>query len=171
MPYFSSLNSTISFLYFSFFSYLLVQIFKTNKFIFIVFFLPSTFLHELAHYIVSFLTLGKPISFSIIPRKNILGYVISSNYNVFNGVFISFAPFLNLFIGYLFFTSNLGYIKYLFSFYFIVSGIPSYIDFKNSVKSLLLYILIFLTIYLFQAHFDIIREMLNKGVKLCLDYF
>lgn len=48
-----------------------------------LFYLLGTFLHELSHFIVSLITNGKPISFSIVPTKQgnsyIFGRVLSSN--------------------------------------------------------------------------------------------
>ncbi len=63
-------------------------------------FLPATYFHELAHFVVSFFLLGKPKKFSVFPTRTengwILGYVESHNLNWFNTSFVALAPLLLL---------------------------------------------------------------------------
>jgi hypothetical protein len=71
--------------------------------------LPGTFLHELAHLVVAFITGGKPAGFSIIPRRTVgittdgsprrvwvLGSVTITNPSVLAAFPSGFAPFLLL---------------------------------------------------------------------------
>mgnify|MGYP003507965577 FL=1 len=61
---------------------------------------PGTFLHELLHFIVGLLLLGRPSGFSVIPRRVSHGYVLGSvrfaNVRWYNGCFIGLAPLLLL---------------------------------------------------------------------------
>ena len=70
--------------------------------------LPGTFMHEFMHLFFSLILNGKPVSFSIIPKKKnilnldgkIIGYqatlgsVGSKNITWYNGAFIALSPFL-----------------------------------------------------------------------------
>ena len=60
--------------------------------------LPSTFFHETMHFIVALITNGKPVAFSVLPRRkgNVyhLGHVITSNSTFYNTGLISLAPLL-----------------------------------------------------------------------------
>ena len=71
--------------------------------------LPGTFLHELAHLVVAFITGGKPVGFSIIPRRTVgvtadgstrrvwvLGSVTITNPSVLAAFPSGFAPILLL---------------------------------------------------------------------------
>lgn len=121
--------------------------------VFIAYF-TSTFFHELAHYVISFILGGKPTKFKVLPTKQTyilddrrytrweLGYVVSTNFNWFNAFPISFAPLLLLPVAY-------GVYKYFFLFmdsgftstllmYFIIyslvsSSLPSITDIKLGV--------------------------------------
>ena len=165
MPYINQTTFTL----FIISIFMFLHFFRINKYIYIFLFLPSTFLHELSHYIISMITFGKPTSFSIIPKNNTLGYVISSNYNIFNGLFISLAPLINMVIAYYIFISDIGYFKYIISFYLIAGGVPSSIDIKNSLKSLIFFTLMTVILLFFYVHFDIIKEILIIGENKCLN--
>lgn len=76
------------------------NIFKKNSFISIIFNLPGTIFHELAHFLVGLITLAKPVNFSLIPKFSkegiTLGSVSFTNLNFFNSLPIALAPYLLL---------------------------------------------------------------------------
>jgi len=133
---------------FGMFSYLRFYASK-NIFLISLFFLPSTILHELLHFIVGFLTFAKPVSFSVIPKKSAdgsytLGEVQFSNLNFFNSIPTALAPLLML-IGLYFFdlyywnyaNENIWYfILFVYiNFTAVYSGIPSGQDFKVALSN------------------------------------
>jgi hypothetical protein len=71
-------------------------------FIGIVFNLMGTFLHELAHFVVALILNGRPVGFSLLPKRYgtgwILGSVEVSNARWYNALPIAMAP-LSLFLG------------------------------------------------------------------------
>jgi hypothetical protein len=81
---------------------MLLLFFILKRFTYIYFYLllllPGTFMHEILHYLVSLLTLGRPISFSVWPKKvndyYVLGSVTSQNVRWYNAALISLAPLL-----------------------------------------------------------------------------
>jgi hypothetical protein len=110
--------------------------------VFFAFFISVT-LHELMHYIVSLLTFGKPIKFSILPKRDeegwVLGSVVSSNVNFINAPLISLAPLLLLVIAYIVFLNFFSFVEinfinivvYYFLLYILISNsIPSFQDIK-----------------------------------------
>lgn len=129
----------------------------------------GTFFHEMAHFLVSLVLVGKPVWFSIIPSSSIengkkyytLGYVTSNNVRWWNVFFISMAPFLLMplsfwIYGHFFeyFERNLAtYFLYIYVVVSLVfSSIPSGVDFKNLSNNKFvfnIYPLYLLAIYLF----------------------
>ena len=114
----------------------------------IVFFV-GTFFHELAHFIVSLITFGKPSSFNVFPSKDketnmiTLGYVTSRNMRWYNAFFISMAPLLLIPLSYYVYTTFFTYFEFniytMFIQIFLIvtllfSSIPSGTDFKNIIK-------------------------------------
>jgi len=104
-----------------------------------LFLLPGTIVHELLHFIVGLVTLGCPINFTIIPKKDgdryTLGSVGFSNLNWINSPFIGLAPLLILYAIFYWALHLDGsvnsYIKFwLLTGFFISSGIPSSQDLK-----------------------------------------
>jgi hypothetical protein len=67
---------------------------------FILFYLAGTICHELAHYCAGLVTMAKPISFSVIPRRTgrewTLGSVEFANLRWYNAAPTALAPFLVL---------------------------------------------------------------------------
>lgn len=67
---------------------------------FILFYLAGTICHELAHYCAGLLTMAKPVSFTVIPRRKgrewTLGYVEFANLRWYNAAPTALAPFLIL---------------------------------------------------------------------------
>lgn len=123
---------------------------KQNQFTVWIVYLMGTFFHELAHFIVSFITFGKPYWFSIVPHSKIdketgtkmitLGHVKSSNIRWWNVFFISMAPLLLLPLSYFVYLHFFDYIKmnlwtlilYIFTIVSLLfSSVPSGIDFRN----------------------------------------
>lgn len=125
-----------------------VRYFVANKFMFITYRLPATFLHELTHLIVGLLTNAKPASASIIPHKQDdgswkLGSVTFSNIRWYNGALIGLSPVL---LGLVFvplipsqWTFSHTQIKdvwiWLAMAYVLPSAIPSNVDFLIALKS------------------------------------
>jgi hypothetical protein len=68
--------------------------------IIIVFYLAGTICHELAHFLVGLITLARPTSFSVIPRRSgaewTLGSVQFANLRWYNAAPTALAPFLIL---------------------------------------------------------------------------
>ncbi len=123
---------------------------KQNRFTVWVIYFMGTFFHELAHFLVSLVTFGKPYWFSVIPHSEInkesgekmitLGHVKSSNVRWWNVFFISMAPFLLLPLSYYVYLHFFDYIEmnlwtlilYVFTIVSLLfSSIPSGVDFKN----------------------------------------
>jgi hypothetical protein len=166
---------------------LVVLIFLKNvksNFYFISFFtLPGTFMHELMHYLLSFLLNGKPVSFTILPKKKdihdeygrkigysaTLGSVGSTNIKWYNGVFIGIAPLLLYPIS-IYLILLLENIKNDYLFFFMIyiisnllySGFPSITDWKIAFKySLWFFILLFICILLFYLYFTNLIDLKN----------
>lgn len=107
---------------------------------------PGTVLHELLHFVVGYITNGKPTQFRVTPKKMADGYwslgsVQFANITWYNGVFIGLAP-LNIFVFlYLLMPTSAAISGALFQFWLLVglfapSGIPSGIDLKVATQSL-----------------------------------
>lgn len=66
----------------------------------IVLLLPGTILHEFLHFIIGLLLNGKPVGFSLLPKKTKSGYILGSvgfkNITFYNATPIALAPFLAL---------------------------------------------------------------------------
>ena len=107
--------------------------------------LPGTFMHELMHLLASFVTFGKPTSFSIIPKKHnggiTLGSVSSANVKWYNAIIISLAPLALYFIAYYLMKilPSIGNeVYYYATLYFIANllfaGTPSPTDWRLAFK-------------------------------------
>jgi hypothetical protein len=116
----------------------------------------GTFCHELAHFIVGFLLLAKPSSFSLWPTRQagggfVLGSVSFSNIRFFNAIPTALAPLLLVILAHYveqnFFAiiqeTTLTYILYIFTLVIILeNSIPSSTDFNvafNNGWGVLLY--------------------------------
>jgi len=128
-----------------------------KKFLFFIFVLPGTIMHELSHFIVGLVLNGKPTSFSLIPKKEKNGYTLGSvgfkNITFYNSIFIGLAPLLLLPLSIFFAFLSLKELEIFmndfsnykaFSMYFLysyllftalVSTIPSGPDIKNGIFS------------------------------------
>ena len=77
---------------------LLLHIAQRYMLIFCVMALPGTIAHELTHFVVGWITGGKPQGLSIIPRRRgnayVLGAVMLANVRWYNGLFIGLSPLL-----------------------------------------------------------------------------
>ena len=136
-----------------------------NKFLFIFTF-PGTILHEFLHFIIGYILLAKPVSFSLIPHRTENGWVLGSvsfvGLNSLNAIPTAIAPILSPILILLTFPSVYNFIlngqhpitySFIYSF-FIVSGIneciPSSTDFKLAISKpfgVLLYLLFFIFIF------------------------
>jgi hypothetical protein len=62
--------------------------------------LPGTILHELLHFIVGLIFNGKPVGFSLLPKKTPHGYILGSvsfrNITFYNATPIALAPVLGV---------------------------------------------------------------------------
>ncbi len=143
-------------------------------------YLMGTFFHELSHFIVSLVTLGKPVSFNVFPSKSVspdgkigytLGSVSSKNMKWYNTFFISMAPLLLLPMSYYIYDNFFYYFDvsiltiFLYNFSIVsllFSSIPSGVDFKNVLNVNLLFNLIIpislVVIYVF--YYEIIMNSL-----------
>lgn len=76
----------------------LLDRFKHRFYLFSLFALPSTFMHELTHFLAAIVTWGKPVGFSLLPQRGATGYqlgqVTIANPTWFNRGLISLAPLL-----------------------------------------------------------------------------
>jgi hypothetical protein len=129
-----------------------------NKFLYFLFTFPGTLMHELAHFIVGIFLNGKPVGFSLIPKKDKKGYTLGSvsfkNMNYINSSPIGLAPLLLLPISLFFLYKSVFYLKlfientnntYYLSMYVLciylaytafISCIPSDVDIKNGVLNI-----------------------------------
>lgn len=138
--------------------------------------LPATLFHELAHYVISYITFGKPVKFSIIPKKEengwTLGYVSSTNLRWDNQALVALAPFL-LLPGMYYVLEYAGKetIWYFLCVYgyilanFLHGAIPSSVDFKLAFKKPIPIIcLIVFIIYEKEFIFNNILIFLNNNI-------
>lgn len=121
--------------------------------------LPATLFHELAHYIISYITYGKPNKLSIIPKKEgnswTLGYVTSTNLRWDNQAIVSLAPLL-LFPGIYYvldyaLKETVWYFLCVYGYVlanFIQGAIPSSVDLKLAIKKPLPILILFFFLYL-----------------------
>jgi len=106
----------------------------------ILFRLPSTACHELAHMLIALITCSRITGFSLIPRKTndvwVLGSVSCSNLGVWSAFPVAMAPILNLIPAlYLLSAQEQGGMLYICtSFIFITGAIPSITDFKVAAR-------------------------------------
>ncbi len=123
---------------------------KKNLFSAWIMYFMGTLFHELSHFIVSFLTFGKPFWFSVIPSSSTdkktgskmitLGHVKSKNIKWWNVFFISMSPLLLLPLSFWVYNYFFNYFEeslwtvvlYIFSIVSLLfSSVPSGVDFKN----------------------------------------
>ena len=161
----------------------------------VVFFVyySSVFMHELSHYIVAYITGGKPTDFTVTPIKTVyidennreftyweFGHVKPRNINFINSVPIGLAPLFLLFFGYYVYEHFFDFIEltlwsgiafYYFIFSLISSSIPSVTDFKIaffSVYSFLFSGFVFLLCY---VNFNFLKEIYYGFKKIAFSLF
>jgi len=161
--------------------------FKSNFILYSLGTLPATFFHELTHFIVSLFTNGRPISFTILPKRiendrgtfYELGSVGSANIRWYNSMFIGLSPFL-LWVGaYLLYISiegetlsTINIIKIVTIAMFIEGGLPSIPDFKIAFsKSYVFFIILGSTILLYPDIFPIILDKITILYETSRGYF
>lgn len=157
--------------------HLMVRATRFSPIIYSTLMLPSTFLHESAHYITSKLLNGKPVSFSIIPRIEgkylTMGEVGSINIRWYNAFPIAMAPLL-LFPAILLLDLEQigkieGYVEW-FKVYLaatlLTGAIPSNVDFRIAQQYIIGFYLYLLSIGLLIYYF--FQD--NVYFKLALSY-
>jgi hypothetical protein len=76
----------------------LLDRFKQRWYLFALLALPSTFMHELTHFLTALITLGKPVGMNLLPQRSASGYqlgqVTIANPTWFNRGIIGLAPLL-----------------------------------------------------------------------------
>jgi hypothetical protein len=154
-------------LLFSFFAY--IRYTTRNRFLLGLFFLPSTFFHEFAHFFIGLITFAKPVHFSLFPKNEgntlRLGEVKFANLNFFNSIPTALAPILLLVGLYYFDLYFAAYIKanilnlVLFiyvNFIFTSGGIPSSQDFKvafSNVLGVVFWIIVLILVFLIKSNY------------------
>lgn len=135
--------------------------------------LPATLFHELAHYVISYITYGKPNKLSIIPKKEgngwTLGYVTSTNLRWDNQAIVALAPLL-LFPGIYYvldyaLKETVWYFLCVYGYIlanFIQGAIPSSVDLKLAIKKPIPIIVLLLVLYLKK---DLIMEYTLNYLK------
>ena len=181
-------------LFFSYLSYIRFSIANKNIILLSLFFLPATFLHELAHLIVGIATFAKPTSFNLIPKKENDSYVLGSvnfkNINFFNAFPVSIAPLILLVLVYVLDKNNFQIYKKAYELIFhntfefnlftflsliylnyilIYSGIPSVQDFRVLIsKPVGLFFWILVIIIIIGFHYDYeISFILENITRIC----
>jgi len=116
--------------------------------------LVGTSMHEAAHYVVGLVLRAKPVSVSLLPRREgnrwILGSVGFTGLNIFNAAFVAFAPLALLGVAWLAFAFWLlpaflagQYLTWLVGGYVVAcmlfSSIPSSTDVRIGAVSALMY--------------------------------
>lgn len=113
--------------------------------------IPGTVLHELAHFVIAFVSNGRPCGFSILPKKQVvngnkyyqLGSVKIANASWYNSFFIAFAPLLlwipiillNKFFFFYLEDNLLNNILFVYLLIVLIdSSIPSRADFKQAYE-------------------------------------
>lgn len=125
---------------------------QKNKYIFFIYVIPATLLHEISHWICALLLNGKPSTLSIIPKAKENGYILGSVTFVpkwYNAFLIGFSPILlSATALYLFLSNNALIVSPLF-YWLISGGIPSFQDIKVAFRySFVLILLILIYIFL-----------------------
>lgn len=134
--------------------------------------LPGTFMHELMHLLASYFTFGKPVKFTVIPKRSegtiVLGSVSSTNITWYNAIIISLAPLLLYALAYyiiLILPTITTPLYYYASIYFVTNllfaGTPSPADWKLAFQKswLLLSVLLFVAIEYYFKIFDLADKL------------
>jgi ABC-type cobalamin transport system permease subunit len=112
-----------------------------------LFVLPGTFIHELLHFLIGFITFGRPTSFSIIPYRAgpkywVMGSVGFLNLRWYNSALIGMAPLLAFVAGIVIAPSKVGwhfsksdFEYWCFSAPILAMAMPSWTDVKISTRS------------------------------------
>ncbi len=126
--------------------------YSQNEFFVFLTFYSSVLMHELSHYVFSYISGGYPKNLTVVPVRNSyigsnnnkivsweFGYVKSQNINFINSAIIGMAPLSLLMVGYFVYMDYFVYLEksainyffyYVLLFSLISSSIPSVTDFK-----------------------------------------
>lgn len=146
----------------------------------------SVLMHELSHFIVSLVMLGKPKGLTIIPVKREyetaqsihthweFGNVISTNVNFFNSFYVGLAPLLLIPIAYAVYNSFFIYMDYtslniillhLIVFVVISNAIPSSVDIRLAFSHKVGVLLNIVLLAILYFNFYIIKGMYYETVS------
>ena len=164
------------------------RILSSGNIVFFLVNLPGTIVHELSHFIVGLILIGKPVKFTVIPKKTENGYIMGSvsftNITTINALPIGLAPLTLLpivFFGSKYSLEYLGSLNYENSKMYIpillgitiysifISCLPSSADYKivfSKKIGLILYLLLMLFLvdrYLIRL--DILHLYIEKLFK------
>lgn len=112
----------------------------------IILLLPGTILHEFLHFVVGLVLNGKPIGFSLIPKKTSSGYILGSvsfrNITFYNAFPISIAPLLSIvpvFYLYHLLQTNISLELKVFYVYLIWTFLKSALPSAQDIKVMFMY--------------------------------
>jgi len=93
------------------------RILSSGNIIFFLISLPGTIVHELSHFVIGLILLGKPVNFTVIPKKSENGYIMGSvgfaNITTINAFPIGLAPLTLLPITFFGFEYSIKYLEKL----------------------------------------------------------
>jgi len=145
--------------------------------------------HELSHFIVSLLTLGKPVGLTVIPvRKELLleekryiywefGHVVSNNTTFLNSFYIGLAPLLLMPLAYLVYVNFFNFVPFnglnivflhAIVFVLLFNSFPSEADIKvafSSAIGVVVNVVMLTTIYLNFNHIQGVSYEVFKAVS------
>jgi hypothetical protein len=147
--------------------------------------------HELSHFIVSLLTLGKPVGLTVIPvRKELLleekryiywefGHVVSNNTNFLNSFYIGLAPLLLVPVAYWIYVSFFEYIPFngfsilflhILVFVLLFNSLPSKTDIRVAFSSVLGVLVNIFILTMFYLNFNHIQGVSYEVFKAVSSY-
>lgn len=125
----------------------------------IVLLLPGTILHEFLHFIVGLILNGKPVGFSLFPKKTSSGYILGSvsfkNITFYNAFPIAIAPVLSILPAFYLFSllqADISFELKLFYIYLIWTFIKCSLPSDQDIKIMFMYplgVVIYVTIIYF----------------------
>ena len=166
------------------------RILSSGNIVFFLINLPGTIIHELSHFIVGLILRGKPVKFTVIPKKTENGYIMGSvsfmNITTINALPIGLAPLTLLPIAFFGFKYSLEYLESLdyvnnkiyipillgITIYSIfISCLPSSADYKI-VFSKKIGLVIYLILILFLVDRYLVRiDILHLEIEKLINFF
>lgn len=166
------------------------RILSSGNIVFFLINLPGTIIHELSHFIVGLILRGKPVKFTVIPKKTENGYIMGSvsfmNITTINALPIGLAPLTLLPIAFFGFKYSLEYLESLdyvnnkiyipillgITIYSIfISCLPSSADYKI-VFSKKIGLVIYLILILFLVDRYLVKiDILHLEIEKLINFF